>query len=279
MALWLKILATITQQRKFIEAGPVAAWLWIGGVGHCRQTNTDGFIPKLVVPGLVPGLKSPYKHAARLVEVGLWHDAVGGYQVNDYLDWNPSKDEIDELHRKDRDRKRSKQSADPESDRNPIGIRSEAPRIRARGTRAGVSSPSALNGSGSEDLPEESARETTPRGLIDGRDVRAHGEHAWCDFERRLCVTRRLHADFLSRLGMADADARLRAWYPTVITRYAGQPIGDDVFAFWRNAFAAWVGTVTQKPQEASGKGHAVAQGVARGLAHYAARKAQEGGA
>ena len=54
-----------------------------------------------------------------------------------------------------------------------------------------------------------------------------------------------LHADFISKLGgdQETADAELRAWYPTVAARYAGQPIGEDDFTFWRARFREWVGT------------------------------------
>lgn len=74
-----------------------------------------------------------------------------------------------------------------------------------------------------------------------------------------MCVPLGLHADCKARLGTDDADARLRAWYPTVIARFDGQPIGDDIFAFWRSEFAAWVGTVAapaaRKPVNAGGAG------------------------
>jgi hypothetical protein len=73
---------------------------------------------------------------------------------------------------------------------------------------------------------------------------RRHGVHAWCS-DRGLCIPWGLHSNFVARLNVPDADARLRAWYPTVVAQYEGQPIGDDLFAFWRHAFQAWIGTVT----------------------------------
>jgi hypothetical protein len=71
--------------------------------------------------------------------------------------------------------------------------------------------------------------------------------HGWC-CDRGLCVPLGMHAEFCGRLGTADADARLRAWYASVVARYEGRPIGDGLFDFWRNEFAAWVGTVTSRP-------------------------------
>ena len=68
-----------------------------------------------------------------------------------------------------------------------------------------------------------------------------------------MCVTLGQHAQFKARLGTADADERLKAWYPTVIAGFHGREIGDPLFVFWDNAFAAWVGTVTSRPAVSAG--------------------------
>lgn len=117
--------------------------------------------------------------------------------------------------------------------------------------------PTPSPGSGSS---EESARETkapepawrrpgdpesglTPSQFSTGN---IHRMHAWC-CDRGLCVPLGMHTEFCGRLGTPDADARLRAWYPEVVARYEGRSIGDNLFEFWRNEFAAWVGTVTTR--------------------------------
>ena len=33
-------------------------------------------------------------HAAKLVSVGLWHETEDGFQVNDYLDYNPAGEKV-----------------------------------------------------------------------------------------------------------------------------------------------------------------------------------------
>lgn len=77
-----------------------------------------------------------------------------------------------------------------------------------------------------------------------------HRMHAWC-CDRGLCVPLGMHAEFCGRLGTPDADARMRAWYPTVVAAYEGREVGDGLFDFWRNEFAGWVGTVTSRPSSA----------------------------
>lgn len=252
MALWLKIVVSVGKQQKFIEAGPIASWLWLTGLGYSREATTDGFIPRAVVSGLVPGLKAPAKFAARLVAVGLWQESESGYQIHDYLDWNPSKAEVEALRKADADRKRFKRNVRPESERNPDGIQTTAL------ARARSGSPSH---SGSEVVREESAREThdggsRDHGLVDGSAQRQHGQHAWCSWPARdgLCVPAFLHRELVGKLNRPTAAAELLAWYPTVVARFVAVAVGDDALRFWRNEFAGWVGTVTQAPAPVSTK-------------------------
>ncbi len=86
--------------------------------------------------------------------------------------------------------------------------------------------------------------------LIDGAAQREHGTHAWCAVEPDatgepgyrigLCVPAFVHRDLVSRLAGADAEARLRAWYPTVLAGVRGQTVALEAPKFWRQAFAAW---------------------------------------
>ncbi len=93
--------------------------------------------------------------------------------------------------------------------------------------------------------------------LIDGRAQRRHAEHAspaTCAIG--LCVHASLHDEFTRRLAVSGGkgpDGReLRFWYSdtAAAVQSAGTIVGDDLFDFWRNRFAAWVGTVSAKPQK-----------------------------
>lgn len=153
---------------KLINAGPVAAWLWFCGVLYCRRGLTDGFIPKAVVPALVVGLKGAYRHAQTLCDVGLWHAELGGYRVNDFLVYNPSKSAMDQYKEKDRLRKQAERGIRDErpngvSGRNPNGQTSGQPYASADATHAGTKSESASESTKGLDseVSEESARETS----------------------------------------------------------------------------------------------------------------------
>lgn len=265
---WLKVKANIALERKFLEAGPIASWLWLAGLGFCRVHETDGFIAKVHVPALSPGLSQPFKHAAKLVEVTLWEDTLGGYLVHDYLDWNPSKEQLSAFRAGDSSRKK-KDGKSATSKRIPEGSLPDSKDVPFTRARAGAKSPSPSE-SASEGVVEESPRETTPE-LVDSTDsvppawrkagaptpqaqglaagAARHGLHAWC-CDRGLCVPLGLHSQFRGRLqgDEADRDARLKAFYARTIAAVNGIEVGDTVFRFWENAFAHWIAPVTAAP-------------------------------
>lgn len=68
---------------------------------YASANLTDGFIPSRV-------FRHESAMIARLVEVGLWHVAEGGYQIHDYLEYNPSREEV--LKRREAWRRRQAKS-------------------------------------------------------------------------------------------------------------------------------------------------------------------------
>jgi hypothetical protein len=70
----------------------------------------------------------------------------------------------------------------------------------------------------------------------------------------------------------AKSDAQMRAWYESTIAHYAGQAIGDRDLDFWRNEFASWVGTVTQRPSDRQTKGVMAKNAAERAAAMIIAR-------
>lgn len=108
---WLRIDDQIAHHPKFIDAGPVASWLWLCGNTYCNKYLTDGFIRESALP-MLGSVTNAKKWADVLVEVGLWEKAEGGYQVHDFHDFNPTADQVKEKRRKDRDRKRAESGTD-----------------------------------------------------------------------------------------------------------------------------------------------------------------------
>ena len=90
---WLKIDDQFPDHPKVVEAGPLASWLHVCGMAYCARYLTDGFIPggqvkKLADVDDAPGL------AEKLLKAGLWDRVDSGFQVHDYLKYNPSAEQV-----------------------------------------------------------------------------------------------------------------------------------------------------------------------------------------
>lgn len=93
---WIRIDDNCTQHPKFVRAGGQAGWLWLAGQGYCARLRTDGRIPKAAAHILQPG---GTRLAAVLVREGIWHDQGDHYEVHDYLEFQPSRAQLEERDR------------------------------------------------------------------------------------------------------------------------------------------------------------------------------------
>jgi hypothetical protein len=87
---------------KVRAAGKDAAFLYIAGNGFCNEYLTDGFISDTDIETVAFNafLRSPKRAVESLMIAGLWDRVRGGYKIHDYLDYNKSKKEIEELRSK-----------------------------------------------------------------------------------------------------------------------------------------------------------------------------------
>lgn len=227
---WLKIDDRVRTHPKIVAAGPDAAWFWFCGICYCREHLTDGFIPKGMLASLCPGVGMTV--ARRLVHAlvakKLWHETEGGYQVHDFLDWNPSRADVLSRRADDRARKKDgiQENSDRNSDRKETGIREDSSRAgaAARGLGSGL-------GSGSS--------EESPRGTVPGprRFDRAHAEHVFgfCDFK---CLSEAKVNEFAKDLprGLSDPDnfGRVIAWATQVRDNWGDRPkVEPKWWEFW----------------------------------------------
>lgn len=87
--MWLKIDDSFHDHPKVVEAGNAAVGLWVKCLAWSSRHLTDGHIPAAVVRQL-----GTQKDADTLTRVGLWQTNGDGVTVPDYLDYNPSADEV-----------------------------------------------------------------------------------------------------------------------------------------------------------------------------------------
>lgn len=140
---WLRLDDAFADHPKIVAAGPLAGWLHICGLLYSARLLTDGFIPTGQVRKLAD-VENALELAQQLCQAGLWEPCDGGYQIHDYLEYNPSREETLRKRESDRQRKAGNppcieedSSATPtgirtESARNPDGIETDSKRPRAR---------------------------------------------------------------------------------------------------------------------------------------------------
>ncbi|WP_330349738.1 hypothetical protein [Streptomyces sp. NBC_00582] len=101
---------------KLIAAGNAALGLWLRAGSYAAQHLTDG-----IVPGVVAKMYGSKPQIAKLLAVGLWHEAghtcphpkckqpaPGDYYMHDYLaPYNPSRAEVTEKRERAAEKKRS----------------------------------------------------------------------------------------------------------------------------------------------------------------------------
>ena len=89
---WAKIDDNLHGHPKAIAAGLEALGLWTLSLSWSSAYLTDGFIPDEQVPRLGGNADI----AAKLITAGLWARFDGGYQIHDFLEYNPSAEEVKE---------------------------------------------------------------------------------------------------------------------------------------------------------------------------------------
>jgi hypothetical protein len=153
---WSKFDDAAPKSPKAVAAGNEAWALWAAAIMYCNRHLTDGYVTLAALATDCLPRPIPIARAKKLAEElcaavqrpdgkGLFEAAQNGmYLVHDFLDWNPSKVEVEAKRKKDRDRKRGGFQLDSEQvpSGNPDGIPggiqggtrtdSEAPRTRVR---------------------------------------------------------------------------------------------------------------------------------------------------
>lgn len=80
---------------KVKRAGNMAGWMWVASIGYANENLTDGFIPAEALNELSELDSKPRaKLAAKLVDVGLWEKADGGWMIHDFLKWNFTREQV-----------------------------------------------------------------------------------------------------------------------------------------------------------------------------------------
>lgn len=110
---WVKVDDKAWSHPKLVGLHPNALRLWLFGLCWCNQHETDGHIP-LGVLGLLGGKA---RDAEALVKAGLWYADDMGWEVHQYLNYQPSKEQLDAK----RNATAARVTAHRERNRNGVG--------------------------------------------------------------------------------------------------------------------------------------------------------------
>lgn len=93
---WVKIDDGVPHHGKLFAGGACLRGMFTDGLCYCARNLTDGFIPANALALLSPG--TPHRLAMRLigelVRVGSWAITDGGWEIHDYLRYQPSRQEV-----------------------------------------------------------------------------------------------------------------------------------------------------------------------------------------
>lgn len=76
-----------------------AAFVWTASLGYAGAHGTDGFVPA----SALPFLHATKADAKALVDVGLWNECIGGWEINSWAEFQPSSAETAERKKRAKD--------------------------------------------------------------------------------------------------------------------------------------------------------------------------------
>lgn len=132
---WIKLTDDWYDDRKIKAAGPIGVAMWTVGLSWCGRNLTDGFIPTEQIDCLLSWRGIAWKIgggeivdadtvARHLVQCELWEHVVGGYQVRNYLKYQPSAQQV--IAEREKERARWQERKTSRSKQTPGGVPAES---------------------------------------------------------------------------------------------------------------------------------------------------------
>lgn len=128
---WFKVDDQTTFHPKVLRAGNAAFGAWVRMGAYCGAQLTDGFIPDQVAHMI-----ATKKELDKMIDVELLHVVGGGFQIHDYLDFQPSREQVLSERQATRERvSRHRNGVTPpvtHSERNGVSTPAPSDPIRSR---------------------------------------------------------------------------------------------------------------------------------------------------
>lgn len=87
---WGKVDDKLYSSPKWMQVSKGGKALWVSALSWCMAQLTDGAVPKRTCSMLGASTQD----ARSLVEAGLWTETEDGYQFHDWLDYQPSREQV-----------------------------------------------------------------------------------------------------------------------------------------------------------------------------------------
>jgi hypothetical protein len=118
---WVRIDDKTWSHPKFAGLSAGATRLWLFGLCWCNQQESDGFVPS----AMLRVLRGSPADAAGLVAAGLWVVGPDGWRYHDYLEYQPSRDQLASQRNATKDRvskfrERSRNAVTPTTGNAPV---------------------------------------------------------------------------------------------------------------------------------------------------------------
>lgn len=92
---WVRLEDSLPEHPKVLAAGPQAAWFIVVALAYCNRHLTDA-CPSTAAVRMLNGAR----YDKTLLRVGLLEPAPDGYRIHDFLNYQPSRAEVEENRRK-----------------------------------------------------------------------------------------------------------------------------------------------------------------------------------
>jgi hypothetical protein len=188
---WVRLDDRFTEDPKVVEVGPLASWLYVSSIAYAARNLTDGFIPKAMVPRLAdfteietlwPQLSShgvsndgltelTESLVSRLLCAELWQKTDGGFQIHNYLEYQPSREQV----LKERAANKERQERHRNAKRNGVSNATNNGPVTTSRTRP-VPVPDPYP-SESEEIPVGTAAPSSPVTLQGWKEIIRAGEN------------------------------------------------------------------------------------------------------
>ena len=90
---WVKLDDRFPSHRKIALLSDRAFRLHVSALCWCSENLTDGHIADRELP-LVAKIRNVKATAQQLADAGVWDRTGGGWEIHDYLDFNPSREQV-----------------------------------------------------------------------------------------------------------------------------------------------------------------------------------------